>query len=81
MGTPIDSSNKLGCGDEGALVDREMYQRFVWKLIYLSHTRPDIAFVVSLVSQFMHNPREVHFQAAHRILQYLKGTPGRGILF
>lgn len=53
----------------------------VGKLIYLSHTRPDIAFAVSLVSQFMHSPREVHLQASHRILQYLKGTPGRGILY
>lgn len=29
----------------------------------------------------MHSPKEVHLQATHRILQYLKGTPGRGILF
>ncbi|KAK2965861.1 hypothetical protein RJ640_027148 [Escallonia rubra] len=36
--------------------NKERYQRLVGKLIYLSHTRPDIAFVVSLVSQFMHNP-------------------------
>ena len=81
VSTPIDSSNKLGCGDEKALVDKEMYQRLVGILIYLSHTRLDIAFAVSLVSQFMHNPKEVHLQAVHRILQYLKGTPGRGILF
>jgi len=49
---------KLGNSDECAAVDEEMYQRLVGKLIYLSHTRPDIAFAVSSVSQFMHNPRE-----------------------
>jgi hypothetical protein len=81
MGSPIDPNHKLGNVDEGAAVDKEMYQRLVGKLIYLSHTRPDIAFAVSVVTQFMHNPREVHLLAADRILQYLKGTPGRGILF
>jgi len=60
---------------------KEMYQRLVGRLIYLSHTRPDVAFVVSLVSQFMHQLKEVHLQAALRIVQYLKGTLGRGILF
>ena len=79
--TPIDPNMKLGTAEEDAAVDREMFQRLVGKLIYLSHTRPDIAYAVSVISQFMHNPKEVHLQAAHRILQYLKGNPGKGILF
>lgn len=58
--------------------DKEMYQRLVGKLIYLSHTRLDIVFVVSLVSQFMHQPKEAHLQATIRIVKYLQG---RGILF
>ncbi|WVZ24536.1 hypothetical protein V8G54_003080 [Vigna mungo] len=79
--TPVDPNIKLGSMEEDVVVDKEMYQRLVGRLIYLSHTRPDIAFAVSLVSQFMHQPKEAHLQAALRIVQYLKGTLGRGILF
>nr|KYP46112.1 Retrovirus-related Pol polyprotein from transposon TNT 1-94 [Cajanus cajan] len=79
--TPIDPNLKLGNAEEDTAVDKEVYQRLVGRLIYLSHTRPDVAFAVSLVSQFMHQPKEVHLQAALRIVQYLKGTPGKGILF
>lgn len=50
-------------------------------MIYLSHTRPDIAYAMNVVSQFMHNPKEVHLQAVYRILQYFKGSLGMGILF
>jgi len=57
-----------------------MYQRLVGKLIYLSHTRSDIACAVSLVNQFIHQQKEVYLQVL-RIVQYLKGTPERGILF
>lgn len=53
----------------------------VGKLIYLTHTRPDIAFSVSVVSQFMHSPEEEHLEAVYRILRYLKRTPGKGLLF
>ena len=53
----------------------------VGRLIYLSHTWPDIAYVVGIVSQFMHEPKELHLQVVYRILHYLKGTPGKGILF
>ena len=60
-------------------IDR--YQRLVGRLIYLSHTRPDIAFAVSLVSQFMHAPGPEHFETVYRILRYLKGSPGKGLLF
>ena len=79
--TLVDPNIKLGSAEEDIAVDKEMYQRLVGRLIYLSHTRPDIAFAVSLVSQFMHQPKEAHLQAALRIVQYLKGTPGKGILF
>lgn len=39
-------------------MDKEIYQRLLHRLIYLSHNRPDIVFVVSLISQFMHQPKE-----------------------
>lgn len=62
-------------------MERDGYQRLVGKLIYLSHTRPDIAFAVSRVSQHMHLPKESHLEAVYKILRYLKGTPGRGLSF
>ena len=62
-------------------VDKEMYQCLVGRLIYLSHTQLDIAYALSIINQFMQSPKEVHLQAAYRVLQYLNGTPGKGILF
>ena len=51
------------------------------KLIYRTHTRPDISFTFNLLSQFMHAPHEIHRQATSRVLAYLKGFPGKGLLF
>ena len=79
--TPIDPNQKLGNIQQGTPVNVHQYQRLVGRLIYLSHTRPDIAFAVSMVSQFMHSPGPEYFDAAYRILKYLKGTPGKGLLF
>ena len=62
-------------------MDRESYQGLVGKLIYLSHTRPDIVYAIGVVSQFMDNPKETHLRVVYRILQDFKGTPGKGILF
>lgn len=56
--TPMDPNLKLGAKEDCAPVDKGRYQRLVGKLIYLSHTRLDICFVVSVVSQFMNNPTE-----------------------
>ena len=44
------------------------------------HTSPDIAFAVSMVSQFMHALGLAHFDAVYRILRHLKGTLGKRIL-
>uniref|UniRef100_A0ACD5WHZ8 Uncharacterized protein n=1 Tax=Avena sativa TaxID=4498 RepID=A0ACD5WHZ8_AVESA len=80
VSTPIEPNLHL-VKDGGFPVDRGEYQRLVGRLIYLSHTRPDIAFAVSLVSQFMHNPQNHHLDAVKRILRYLKGCPGKGLLY
>ena len=67
---------------EGEPVNKGNYQHLVGKLIYLSHTRADIAFAVSLVSQYMHSPcHQGHLNAAYRILRYLKQTLGKGLFF
>lgn len=62
--TPMDPNVKQW--EEGSvLVDTNRYQRLVGKLIYLSHTRPYIAFSISVVSQFMHAPYEKHLEAVY----------------
>lgn len=79
--TPIEQLHKLGEEPGDTPVDRGRYQRLVGRLIYLSHTRPDIAYAVSVVSQYMHTPKEEHLNAVYKILRYLKGTPGKGVLY
>ena len=50
------------------------YRSLVGVLQYLTITRLDVTHAVNLVSQFMHSPREQHFQAVKIILRYVKGT-------
>lgn len=49
--------------------------------ISLSHTKPDIAFSINMVSHHMHSPTKVHLEAIYRILRYLKGSQGKGLFF
>lgn len=51
------------------------------KLIYLTLTRPDIAYAVHCLSQHMHSPLQSHFEIGLRVLKYLKLAPGSGISF
>ena len=61
--------------------DPEKYRRLVGRLNYLTLTRPDIAYAVSIISQFMAAPTVNHWAALEQILCYLKGAPGRGIVY
>lgn len=79
--TPMDSTIKLGVNPDSAPVDKGRYQRLVGKLIYVSHTRPNINFSISVVSQFMNNPSEEHMEDVFQILMYLNMTPGKGLYF
>jgi hypothetical protein len=77
--TPIDINVKLNSEDGEPLKGINQYQRLVDKLIYMTVTRSDISFVVSLISQFMHAPRTTHLGAINKILRYLKFTPDKEI--
>jgi hypothetical protein len=79
-GSPIDRNHQT-CAELGGPVDRERYQRLVGRLIYLCHTRPDIAYAVSVVSRYMRDPRTGHMKIVYQIPRYLKGTPGKGLWF
>ena len=65
VATPIEQNHKLSKALREKKVNRKMYQWLVGRLIYLAHTRLDIAYSVSVISQFMHDPREIHLQAAY----------------
>ncbi|XP_061359256.1 secreted RxLR effector protein 161-like [Gastrolobium bilobum] len=79
--TPIVQNHRLADYPDQVQPNKERYQRLVGKLTYLSHTRPDLAYTVSVISQFKHAPSEDHMNAVERILRYLKGAPGRELWF
>ena len=62
---PSDTPNKARkrMESDGKPLDRERYRRLLGRLIYLSHIRLDIAFSVSVVSQYMHSPKESNLEA------------------
>ncbi|GKB75768.1 ribonuclease H-like domain-containing protein [Tanacetum coccineum] len=57
------------------------YQKLVGQLFYLTHTRPDICYVIHVLSQYMHASLQSCFKLAFRVLRYLKNSPGKGISF
>ena len=79
--TPLARNWKYVKNDSNPPVDKGRYQRLVGRLIYLSLTHLDIAYAMSIVSQFMHAPTQQHLAVVYHILRYLKGTPGKGLLF
>ena len=78
---PMEQNLKLTPSEGSVLSDPSPYQCLVDRLIYLTVTRPDIAYPVNILSQFMQEPRQPHMDAAIRFLRYLKTTPGQGLFF
>lgn len=79
--TPLSTSEKLSV-QEGSLLgpgDATNYRSIVGALQYLTLTRPDIAFSVNKVCQFLHSPTLTHWSAVKRIIRYLRGTVGMGL--
>jgi hypothetical protein len=63
------------------LVNSTKYRQLVGSLIYLKNTRPDLSYSVSILSRFMQEPRESHWNSAKRKLIYIQGTKDFGLLY
>ena len=81
MNTPMCQKEKL-CKDDGSeQVEEALYRSLIGCLMYLTTTRPDILYVVSVLSRFMNCAKESHFKAAKRVLRYVKETLNYGMKF
>lgn len=66
--TPMNQ-NKPTADDQAAEADGQKYRMLVGKLIYLSHSRPDIVFTVGVLLRFMSKPSINHYGAGKRLLR------------
>lgn len=74
VSTPMKQNLMLTSNEGDTFEDPTKYMQRVESLIYLTTTRPDITFVVGILSTFMHQPCEGQWVATKRVLKYLKGT-------
>jgi hypothetical protein len=81
MTTPMITNLKKLSASDSELVDPTLYRQLIGSLMYLVNTRPNICFVVNTLSQFMVEPRQVHWIAAKHVLRYLHGTMEYGLRY
>ena len=72
--TPAKTSLKMSKEDEGSTVDPMLFKMLVGSLVYLTVTRPDIMYGVSMISRLMESPKDSHWQAGKIISRYANGT-------
>ena len=77
---PMPTTVRLLADEGEPYYDPVQYRSLVGKLNFLTHTRPDLSFVVQTLSQFMQHPRLPHVQALQHVLRYINATVGQGIL-
>ncbi|GKV49000.1 hypothetical protein SLEP1_g55774 [Rubroshorea leprosula] len=67
---PLDQHHRLKLASGPLASDSSQYMRLVGRLLYLTITRPDICYSVSILAQFMQNPKQEHFEAAMKLVAY-----------
>ena len=66
--TPMNATLKLHAASGPAFSDPTLYRSTISALQYLTYTRPDIAFAVNKLSQYLQQPIELHWTTCKRVL-------------
>lgn len=72
---------KISKFEGGHRADPRVYRSLIGNFLYLTTTRPNLMFAISLLSRFMQAPSQVHLGVAKRMLRYIKRTVDYGIWF
>ena len=78
---PLLSGIKLGEFGESPLVDNSLSRQLVASFLYLTHSRPDLAYDVGFVARYMQEHHEIHCKATKRILHYVQGAKRFGVQY
>nr|XP_023911341.1 uncharacterized protein LOC112022955 [Quercus suber] len=70
----MSSSAKLSIDEARVDVDPTLYRSMIGSLLYLTASRPNIAFSVGVCARFQAAPKESHLTAVKRIIRYINGT-------
>ncbi|MED6133630.1 hypothetical protein PIB30_116809 [Stylosanthes scabra] len=81
VSTPMDYTIKLARNSGTPLALNSEYRRLIGRLLYLTNTRPEIGYAVGKLSQYLDCPTNLHFEAALRVLKYLKTASGTSLWF
>ncbi|CAM8972421.1 unnamed protein product [Rhodiola kirilowii] len=79
--TPAATHLKITKGDAGSKVDQTMYMSMIESLLYLTASRPDIAYAVGVCVRCQADPKESHLLQGKRIIKYVCGTVDFGIWY
>ena len=72
---PMEQNHNLAKDAGEVFRHPDKYRRLVGRLVYLVITRPELSYAVHTLAQFMQTPRTRHWEAALRVIRYLKGSP------
>ncbi|XP_021735697.1 uncharacterized protein LOC110702303 [Chenopodium quinoa] len=76
----MEQNHRLAHASSEPFAHPEQYRRLVGRLVYLSVTRPELSYSMHVLAQFLSVPQVFHWDVSIRVLRYLKGSLGQGIL-
>ena len=78
---PLQQNIKIQSEDGSKEANATLYRQLVGSFLYLTTTRPDLAYAISVLSQYMAKPLEIHWNIAKGVLRYLQVTIDYGIIY
>ncbi|KAL4026761.1 hypothetical protein IC575_015202 [Cucumis melo] len=79
--TPAGTHVKITKDTNGTIVDYKLYKSMIGSLLYLTASRPDIAYAFGICARFQSDPHTSHLEATKRILKYVHRTSDFRIMY
>ena len=77
--TLMSTTTKVSVFSAGKDVDNTLYPNMIGSLLYLTASRPNIAYNVGICARYQSSPKESHIRSVKQIFKYISGTVDYGI--